>query len=111
MRKGTGEVHVEQPRIMEASNLKNSDRLWETIPRDQYVLDAKSGTVAVRLAPGKALLRNRTRNYREQGEYADAAFGISALKLTGAKGSIELEGHQARMLFRDEDKCHVIVYE
>jgi predicted membrane GTPase involved in stress response len=107
----SGEIHVKQPRIMDATNLKNTDRPWEEIPREQYVLDAKTGTVAVRLAPGKALLLNRATNYREDSEYADTSFGISTLNLTGARGSIRLEGRQARMLFRYEEKCHVLIYE
>jgi hypothetical protein len=111
IRTESGEIHVEQPRLMDANNLKKTDRLWENIPSEQYVLDTKTGTVAIRLAPGKALLLKRAINYREDSEYADADFGISTLNLTGAKGTIKLEGRQARMLFRYEEKYHVIIYE
>lgn len=111
MRRGSSELHVEPPRIMDATSLTNTDRLWGDVPREQYVLDTKTGTVAVKLAPGMALLLKSATNYQEDSEYADADFGISTLKLTGAKGSINLEGRQARMLFRYEEQCHVIIYE
>jgi hypothetical protein len=111
MRSESGESHVEQPRIMETTDLRKADRVWEEIPSGQYVLDAKTGTVAVRLAPGKALRLNTSVNYREGSEDADTKFGIVTLSLAGAKGSIKLEGRQARMFFRYEEKCHVLTYQ
>ena len=111
IRTSSGDVHVEEPRMMEAANLKKTDRTWEPAPSDLYLIEPQAGRVAVRLAPGKALRLNRATNYREDSAEADADFGISSLSLTGAKGSIRLEGRQARMLFRYEDKCHVITYE
>ena len=111
LRSSSGYINVEEPRLMETSKLKDVDRRWEPAPRDQYLIDPQAGRVAVQLAPGKALRLNGTTNYREESADADARFGISSLSLTGAKGSIRLEGRQARMLFKYEEKYHVLNYE
>jgi hypothetical protein len=110
-RASSGDIHVAEPRIMEASNLKDTDRTWELPPSDQFLIEPKAGRVTVQLAAGKALRLNRATNYRAESADADADFGISSLSLIGAKGSIRLEGRQARMLFRYEEKCHVITYD
>lgn len=111
IRASSGDIHVEEPRMMEAANLKDFDRTWETVPSDQYLIEPQAGRVTVRLAPGKALRLNKATNYRKESAEADADFGISSLSLIGARGSIRLEGRQARMLFKYEEKCHVITYE
>lgn len=101
----------EQPRIMDAANLENMNRSWEAVPRDQYLIEPQAGRVKVQLGPGKALLLNTVSNYRKEEADADADFGISSLSLVGVKGSIRLEGRQTRMLFKYEEKYHVITYE
>jgi hypothetical protein len=111
IRASSGAIHVEEPRMMDAASLKDVDRTWEPVPRDQYLIEVQAGRVAVRLGPGKALLLNSASNYRKESADADADFGISSLSLVGAKGSIKLEGRQTRMLFKYEEKCHVITYE
>jgi hypothetical protein len=75
------------------------------------LIDSQAGRIAVRLAPGKALLLKSATNYRDDSEAADAKFGISSLSISGARGAISLDGRQARMFFRNEEKCHVITYE
>ncbi|HEX8653176.1 MAG TPA: hypothetical protein VF708_20340 [Pyrinomonadaceae bacterium] len=111
MRTSSGDIHVEKPQMMDAANLKNTDRTWEPASSDRYLIDSQAGRVTVRLAPGKVLLLTSATNYRKESAEADADFGISSLSLVGAKGSIKLEGRQARMLFRYEEKYHVITYE
>ena len=111
IRGSSGNIHVEKPSTMEADNLKDVDRTWEPVPSDRYLIDPQAGKVAVQLAPGKALRLNTATNYRRDSADANTDFGISSLSLIGAKGSIKLEGQQARMLFKYEEKCHVIVYE
>ena len=111
MRAASGIIHVEEPRMMDAAKLEDENRIWEPVPRDQYLIETQAGKVVVRLGPGKALLLNTANNYQEDRADADARFGISSLNLVGAKGSIKLEGRQARMLFKFEEKCHVITYE
>ncbi|HEV2915074.1 MAG TPA: hypothetical protein VGX92_17485 [Pyrinomonadaceae bacterium] len=111
MRTSSSEIHVEKPQMMDAANLKDTDRTWEAVPNDQYMIDSQAGKVRVRLAPGKALLLTSANNYQKESAEADVDFGISSLSIMGAKGSIKLEGRQARMLFRYEEECHVITYE
>ena len=111
IRASSGVIHVEEPRVMDATNLKDVNRTWEPIPNDQYQIEPQTGRVKVRLASGKALRLTSATNYQRESPDADADFGISSLSLLGAKGSIRLDGRQARMLFKYEDKCHVIAYE
>ena len=110
-RASSGDIHVEEPLMMDAADLKDVDRTWEPVARDQYLIEQQAGRVTVRLLPGKALWLNSATNYRKESADADADFGISSLSLVGAKGSIRLEGRQARMLFKYEEKCHMITYE
>ena len=111
IRTSSSDINVEKPQMMDAANLKNTDRTWEAVPNNQYMIDSQAGKITVRLAPGKALLLTSATNYQKESAEADADFGISSLSMMGAKGSIKLEGRQARMLFRYEEKCHVIAYE
>jgi hypothetical protein len=111
IRRSSGDIHVEEPRVMDAASLKDVNRTWEPAPNDQYLIEPRTGRVTVRLASGKALRLNSATNYQRENADADTDFGISSLSLLGAKGSIRLEGRQARMLFKYEEKCHVIAYE
>ena len=111
VRTSSGYMNLVKPRWLEAANLTEADRTWEPIQSDLYLIDAQEGRVTVQLAPGKALLLNTASNYREDSAAADTSFGISSLALTGEKGSIKLEGGQARKLFRFEHNCHLFTYE
>ena len=107
----SGGDNVQLPRVMDAAKLEKTNQHWETVPSEQYVFDSQAGRIAIRLAPGKALLLTSIGNYREDSEGAEQRFGIASLSIKGAKGTIRVDGHQARMLFRKEERCHVIAYE
>jgi len=76
------------------------------------LIDHQAGKVMVRLAPGEALLVERTTNYQgHSSEYSDQKFNIASINLNGVRGSINLEGRQAQTQFQSKQYYYEIVYQ
>ncbi|HEV2762116.1 MAG TPA: hypothetical protein VGV38_03900 [Pyrinomonadaceae bacterium] len=75
---------------------------WSVLAEDEYSYDAAVGRVTVMLRAGEALRVMRALNYMGREDAEDPDFALKSISLTGAKGTIYLEGLQAQTAFREE---------
>ena len=78
---------------------------WQNIPKDQYRFDKLTGDFIVSLAPEEVLFLQYAYNY--QGN--ENEFDVDRIKITGAKGSIDLEGRQAQTQFQLESDTKLVL--
>ena len=99
------------PAIVNAVEMKKSEREWKAVPAEQHHIDYKSGKVTVTLAPNQALRVADIINYPgHDSESSDVRFHITSLSLEGTRGSVKYEGRQALTQFRESDDF-VITYK
>jgi hypothetical protein len=102
-------VHV--PVILNAEELKKSERKWKDVPDEQHRIDYKTGEIVVRVAPNQALRVADITNYPgHDSERTDLYFHIANLSLVGESGSVCLEGKQALTQFKQSDGGYAITY-
>lgn len=82
-----------------------SGREWKDVSEEQFYYDDRTGILTVMVAPDEALLVDYVYNYSE------FSFDLASLSITGALGSIRLEGSQTFMQFREESNSFVIRYQ
>ena len=95
------------PAKLTLAEFQKAEYHWQEIPKDQYGFDKLTGTFTVSLAPEEVLFLQYAVNY--QGN--ENEFHIARIKITGAKGSIELVGRQAQTQFQlESDTKYVLRY-
>ena len=93
----------ERPARKSVREVENEgDTAWTDLREDEFTYDAKAGRITVFVKPGDALRVMRDVNYggHEQETAADA-FDLKSIGLTGAKGSMHVEGRQAQTAFKE----------
>ena len=100
-------VGINPPAKLGIKEFEKSEREWGELPKEQYHFDNLTGIFTVSVAPNEVLLLSFAYNY--QGH--DNEFALANIKITGAKGSIILEGRQAQTQFKIEsDTKYVLQY-
>lgn len=101
------------PAKLSIKEFQKSERVWRSLPKDQYKYDALTCTLTVNVAANEALLVDYAFNYRgHDREGSESRLEIAALSIKGSKGSVSLEGRQAQTQFKkDESSDYVIAYE
>lgn len=93
------------PAKLGLKEFQKSGREWKEMSEEQFQYDSSAGIVTVMVASDEALLLDYVYNYSE------SSFDLTSLSLTGAQGSIRLEGRQTFMQFREESNSFVIRYQ
>ena len=106
-------VDVNPPAKLSVEEIQKSDHIWKNLPKEQYKYDGSTCTFMVSVAPNEALLVDYTFNYRgHNSESSELHFDLEALSITGAKGTMRLEGRQTQTQFQEhESGDYVIAYE
>jgi hypothetical protein len=78
---------------------------WEKLSKDQYQFDKYTGTFTVPLAPEEVLFLQSASNYRGD----ESQFHLASIKITGAQGSIDLQGAQAQKQFQLESDTKLVI--
>lgn len=100
------------PAKLSLAEFGKSDHKWNSLPKDQYKYDDPTCTYTVAVAPGEVLLVSRAANYtgHEDPNSADR-FYVQEISITGAQGTVRLEGRQAQTHFIKESDHYVLGYE
>lgn len=100
-------VDIKPPAKLYIKEFEKPGRAWRDLPKEQYHFDNQTGTFTVSVAPDEVLLVDYTDNY--QGD--EDQFALAGIKITGATGSMILEGRQAQTQFKKEfDTEYVLRY-
>jgi hypothetical protein len=100
-------VDPHPPAKLTEGEFQKSERQWRDVPKDQFAFDNLTGTYTVTVAPDEVLLLQSASNY--QGN--ENEFDFARIKISGSKGTIDLEGRQAQTQFKIEsDTKYVIRY-
>ena len=100
-------VDFHPPAKLTEKEFQKSERQWQNLPKDQYAFDNLTGTFTVTVAADEVLLLQHASNY--QGN--ENEFDFARIKISGSKGTIDLEGRQAQTQFKIEsDTKYVIRY-
>jgi hypothetical protein len=100
-------VEINPPAKMSLGEFQKSKHDWRNLSKDAYGWDNATGTFSVNVASAEALLVDYTYNYGG----SEDQFHLMSIKITGAKGSIDLEGRQAQTQFKVEsDTNYVLEY-
>lgn len=100
-------VDLNPPAKLSLEEFEKSKLEWRELPQEQYHFDNLAGTVTVSVAPDEVLLVDDSHDPRDENQ-----FGLASIKITGAKGSIILEGEQAQTQFKfDSDTKYVLQYK
>jgi hypothetical protein len=81
-------------------DFENNDGQWRTLSRDEYVFDGEAGRVGVTVAPGEALLIDRTMYAGHSVEDETEFLTITSIRLKGANGTVRYGGAQAHRQFK-----------
>jgi hypothetical protein len=100
-------VDINPPAKLTVTEFQKSEHHWQNLPETQYAFDKLTGTFTVTVAPHEVLLVDYAYNYG--GDEND--FDLANIRITGAKGSIDLEGRQAQTQFKlESDTKYVLRY-
>lgn len=100
-------VDINPPAKLTLQDFQKSKHEWRNLSKDEYGWDNPTGTFTVSVAPDEVLLVDYTYNY----DGSEDQFDLASIKITGAKGSIDLEGKQAQTQFKIEsDTKYVLQY-
>jgi hypothetical protein len=100
-------VDINPPAKLTLQEFQKSKHEWQDLPKDAYGWDNSTGTFSVSVASDEVLLIDYTYNYGG----SEDQFDLASIKITGAKGSIDLEGKQAQTQFKIEsDTKYVLQY-
>jgi len=99
------DVNVEAPAKVSVEEFQKAEYNWRELSRDDYLFDKVTGTFIVNVLPGEVLLIDHTSNYLGD----ESQFDLARIKITGAKGSLELDGHQAQTQFKLEGETKYII--
>lgn len=93
------------PAKLTLAEFQKAEYHWQEVPKGQYGFDKLTGTFTVSLAPEEVLFLQSARDY--QGN--ENEFDISSIKITGVKGSIDLQGRQAQTQFQPESDTKLVL--
>ncbi|HEX8177223.1 MAG TPA: hypothetical protein VF543_19195 [Pyrinomonadaceae bacterium] len=101
------------PAKLHIKEFQESDHEWRNLSKDQYKYDGLTCTFTVNVAANEALLVDYAFNYSgHDSESSELRFDLEALRITGAKGTMLLEGRQAQTQFKNNDSGdYIIAYE
>ena len=101
-------VDFNPPAKLTVGDFQKSDHQWQKLSKTQYGFDNLTGTFTVSVGPDEVLLVDFASNYRGD----DNEFDLAAIHITGAKGSVDLQGRQAQTQFKIEsDRQYVLRYQ
>ncbi|MCA1613154.1 MAG: hypothetical protein LC800_03150 [Acidobacteria bacterium] len=91
--------------------LQDSDAQWRELDVGEYRYDEGTRGVTVTLRPQEVLRVTRMSNYFAHGDGRDEFFDIESVRVTGAHGSIQYSGREARTQFVEgEGRIFAITY-
>jgi hypothetical protein len=93
------------PAKLTLADFQKADYHWQAIPKDQYGFDKLTGDFTVNLGPEEVLFLQYAHNYRGN----ENEFEVDRIKITGAKGSIDLKGGQAQTQFQLESDTKLVL--
>ena len=100
-------VDIIPPAKLALHEFQKSKHEWRKLSKDEYGWDNATGTFTVSVGPDEVLLVDSPTNYRG----TENEFNLASIKITGANGSIDLEGKQAQTQFQIEsDTNYVLQY-
>jgi len=100
-------VDIHPPAKLSLAEFQKSEHQWQDLSKNQYGFDNLTGTFTVSLAPDEVLLLQYAYNYR--GDKNE--FDLASIKITGANGTVDLEGRQAQTQFKlESDTKYVLQY-
>lgn len=88
------------PAKMALKEFENRDGEWRKLSRDEYAYEAEAGRVGVMVSPGEALLIDRPTYSGSNKDEETDSLNITSLRLTGANGTVQYDGLQARRQFQ-----------
>jgi len=91
-------VDVHAPAKLTVAEFQKSEHEWNNLRSDQYQFDNLSGTFTVSVAPDEVLFLQSASNYGGD----ENEFDIASIQISGAQGSIDLQGRQAQTQFKFE---------
>jgi hypothetical protein len=101
-------VDVNPPSKLTLKEFESSEHEWHELAKGQYGFDTRTGVFTVNIAPDEVLLVDFTYNY--QGH--EDEFDLANIRITGAYGSIDLQGREAQTAFTYEsDRNYVLRYK
>jgi hypothetical protein len=98
-------VDSHPPAKLTEGEFKKSEHQWRDVPQNQYAFDNLTGTFTVTVAPDEVLLLQWASNY--QGN--ENEFDLARIKISGSKGTIDLEGRQAQTQFKIESDTNYVI--
>lgn len=98
-------VDLHLPAKLTVGEFQKSGHQWQDLSNSQYSFDNLTGTFTVTVAPDEVLLVDFAYNYRDD----DNKFDLAAIHITGTKGSIDLQGHQAQTQFKIESNTQYVL--
>ena len=106
-------VEVEPPSKLNIKEFQQSNHVWQKLSKEQFTYDSQLCKYVVSVGPHEALLVDQTYNYSgPNSSGSELHFDIDAVSITGAKGTIELEGRQAQTQFKSGDSGdYILNYE
>src|ERR1041384_8380762 len=88
------------PAKLSLAEFDKSDHKWNNLPKEQYKYDDPTCTYTVSVAPGEVLLVSQSANYTGHEDiHSEDNFYVEEISITGAKGTVRLEGRQAQTHF------------
>ena len=98
-------VDFHPPAKLTVGEFQKSAHQWQKVSKDLYSFDNLTGTCTVTVAPDEVLLLQSVSNY--QG--SENQFDFALIKITGSKGTIDLEGRQAQTQFKVESDTNYVL--
>jgi hypothetical protein len=103
---------VSPPAKLSVEEFGRSSHTWKSLPKEQYRYDDPTCTYTVSVAPGEALRVSQSANYRGAEDVnSEDNFYLESISITGAKGTVRLEGRPAQTHFVKESDDYVLTYE
>lgn len=99
-------VDIIPPAKLPIQEFQKSKYEWRKLSKEEYGWDNSTATFTVSVAPDEVLLVDHAVNYVG----SEDQFNLASLKISGANGSIELEGKQAQTQFKGSDTKYVLEY-
>jgi hypothetical protein len=103
---------LDPPAKLSLAEFGRSDHKWNSLPKEQYKYDDPTCTYTVSVAPGEVLLVSQAANYTgHEDVHSEDNFYVEEISITGAKGTVRLEGRQAQTHFIKAADNYVLTYE
>jgi hypothetical protein len=95
------------PVIIALEHFQTAKDKWHKLQAGEYDFENDTGTFSVKLAPSEVLWVDRTTDAPGN----DGHFHLASIRISGANGSIELDGKQIQAQFKIESNNYVLRYK